>query len=254
MKVFTVVGITRSGKTTTIERIIAELKRRRYSVGSVKDIHFEEFALDTEGTNTDRHYRAGAEPVTARGLYETDFLCKERLDVPEILSFYDRDWVGLEGVEDYPVPRIVTAHDEEEIEQKLTDTTFAISGRVAGWIDSYRGLPVLDATRDVQDLVDLIEDKVFPPLPHLAEECCGACGASCAEMTALILRAERSLSDCAVRADDEVQLYVDGRRIDMVPFVQRILSNAVLGVVGELDGYRPGADLEVKIGGEDDSS
>lgn len=71
MKVFSVYGITKSGKTTTIENIIRELKRRGYTVGSVKEIHYEKFAIDTEGTNTDRHRRAGAEPVTARGHFET---------------------------------------------------------------------------------------------------------------------------------------------------------------------------------------
>jgi molybdopterin-guanine dinucleotide biosynthesis protein B len=48
------------------EAIIAELRRRNYRVGSVKDIHFEGFALDQEGTNTHRHKMAGAELVTAR--------------------------------------------------------------------------------------------------------------------------------------------------------------------------------------------
>ena len=41
MKVFSVIGISKSGKTTTIENIIKELRKRNYSVGSVKEIHFE---------------------------------------------------------------------------------------------------------------------------------------------------------------------------------------------------------------------
>ena len=47
MKLFSVIGITKSGKTTTIENIIRELRKRRYTVGSVKEIHFEAFAIDT---------------------------------------------------------------------------------------------------------------------------------------------------------------------------------------------------------------
>ncbi|HCS10941.1 MAG TPA: molybdopterin-guanine dinucleotide biosynthesis protein, partial [Clostridiales bacterium] len=54
MKVFSVIGITKSGKTTTIENIIKELRKRNYTVGSVKEIHFEEFKMDVEGTNTHR--------------------------------------------------------------------------------------------------------------------------------------------------------------------------------------------------------
>ena len=33
----------------------------------------------------------------------------------------------------------------------------------------------------------------------------------------------------------------------MVPFVQKILRNAVLGVVGELEGYREGAEVEIRL-------
>ena len=42
----------------------------------------------------------------------------------------------------------------------------------------------------------------------------------------------------------------------MVPFVQQILRNAVLGVAGALDGYREGAAVEVLLhpwGGKEDS-
>ena len=74
MKVLSVYGYTGSGKTSTIEQIIGELIRRGYSVGSIKDIHFESFAIDTVGSNTDRHRKAGAELVTARGIHETDVL------------------------------------------------------------------------------------------------------------------------------------------------------------------------------------
>ena len=90
MKVFSVYGYSLSGKTTTIECLIKELNKRNDTVGTVKDIHYEEFALDTIGSNTDRHREAGAELVTARGLYETDILFKERLPIPDILKFYTR--------------------------------------------------------------------------------------------------------------------------------------------------------------------
>ena len=246
MKVFSVVGITQSGKTTTIESIIEELKRRRYSVGSVKDIHFEAFAIDTEGTNTHRHWQAGSELVTARGLYETDVLHKRQLTVTEILDFYDQDFVVLEGVEDFFAPRIVTAHTVEEIDERLDERVFAISGRIAAQRKAYRGLPVINALEDREALVDLIEEKVFPALPNLPVQCCGACGLSCEQMTASILRGERKRSDCVIEGGG-VELYVGSKKIDMVPFVQALLRNAVEGVARELDGYRQNVPLEVKI-------
>ncbi len=74
MKAFSVIGISKTGKTTSIEKIIKGLKKRNYSVASIKEIHFDSFAMDAPGTNTDRHRKAGSEIVTARGLNETDIM------------------------------------------------------------------------------------------------------------------------------------------------------------------------------------
>ena len=74
MKVFSVIGLTKSGKTTTIENIIKELRKRNYTVGSVKEIHFEKFKMDVDGTNTHRHKMAGSQLVTdvyKRQMHET---------------------------------------------------------------------------------------------------------------------------------------------------------------------------------------
>lgn len=247
MKVFSVVGYSLSGKTTTIEKILQELSKRRYSVGTVKEIHFEEFSIDKPDTNTYRHHQAGAELVTARGYYETDILFKEKLGLNEILKFYDQDYVILEGVEDFFVPKIITAKNLEEIEAKYDETAFMISGRVSEEIDEYRGMPVLNALEDLEEIVDLIEDKVFRPLPNLPPECCSACGFSCQELVARILADQSELAECLVLNNNSVKLSINGQEIKMVPFVQDILRNSVQAVVKELDGYQENATIEIKL-------
>jgi molybdopterin-guanine dinucleotide biosynthesis protein B len=157
MRVFSVCGISKSGKTTTIELLIRELIRRGYTVGSVKDIHFEEFAIDTPGTNTHRHKQAGANPVTARGLYETDIMFDRSLSISEILRFYNQDYVILEGVREAGIPTVLTACSVSELDNQHTPFVFAVSGRVASQIDNYNGLPAIDATTDITALADLIE-------------------------------------------------------------------------------------------------
>ncbi len=161
MRLFSIIGITQSGKTTTIEAIISELCRRGYSVGSVKEIHFEQFAIDNPESNTARHKRAGSQLVTARGYYETDILYQSKLPMEQILSNYDYDFVALEGVRDLAVPTIIAAHTEEEVDQRLGDQVFAITGRLADRIDQYRGLPALSAVDSEQltKLVDLLEQQ-----------------------------------------------------------------------------------------------
>ena len=73
MKAIAVNGRSKSGKTTVCETIIKGLRQRGYTVGSVKEIHFEAFSIDPDPrTNTNRHRSEGYQLVTARGLGETD--------------------------------------------------------------------------------------------------------------------------------------------------------------------------------------
>lgn len=216
MKVISVIGITQSGKTTTIENIIKELKRRNYSVGTVKEIHFHAFHMDVEGTNTDRHKKAGAELVTARGEYETDILFQEKLSIDKILGFYTQDYVLLEGVRDSNIPKILTAHDIQGIEDRLDNSVFAISGRISTEISEYKGLPAINSMTDVEGLVDLIEEKAFD-------------------------------TNLSMNNDLDIVLKIGGKEIEMVPFASNILKNIVEGFVAELKGYGESGDIEICI-------
>lgn len=248
IKIFSVFGISGSGKTTTIENIIKELKKRRYSIGSIKEIHFEDFAIDTEGSNTDRHRKAGSELITARGYYETDLLYPEKLPLAEILKNYHQDYVILEGIADGNFPKIIAAHDVEEIEERLDKSVIAVSGKIANEINKYKGLPVINSINKADKLVDLIEEKVYEKLPDFPPECCSACGYTCSQLGIRILEGRSKREDCVI-SDNNVKLNIDGQKIDMVPFVQKLLRNAVTGVVRELEGYKPGSKIEIKLGG-----
>lgn len=248
MKLFSIIGITKSGKTTTIENIIRELRKRRYTVGSVKEIHFEAFAIDTPGSNTDRHRKAGSQLVTARSNYETDILYDRRLKLPEIMRHYDFDYVVLEGVTDTCAPKIITAHNTGEVDERLDGTVFAISGKLANTMREYKGLPVISAITECERLVDLVIEKVFERLPDVADECCSACGYTCTQLTERILAGKAAREDCRI-SDGRIALQIDGREIPIVPFVQKILYNAVTGVVKELDGYRENGEITVTIKG-----
>lgn len=246
MKVISVVGFTQSGKTTTIEKIIEELKRRRYSVGSLKDIHFEAFEMDTKGTNTYRHKEAGAELVVARGLNETDILYQESLDIHKILNFFDQDYVILEGVWEGNFPKIVAAKDEPGIEAKLDERTFLISGRIADTIDTYRGIQAISALEDIESLVDAIEAAAFEKLPNFTKKCCGLCGFSCEEMAVQIIQGHKKRTDCVLE-HQVAHLTINDQKIEMVPFVQKVLKNNILALVKELDGYQSNGTLKIEM-------
>ena len=217
MKVFTVIGTSGSGKTTTIETVVAELCRRGYRVGSVKEIHFEAFAIDPVPTsNTRRHRAAGASLVTARGYHETDVLYPEKLAMKDILRHYrGYDWVALEGVDDLPVPAVICTLD------KLRDNVICISGRLGAEMQEYQGLQTFNVLKNAAALCDFLEENVPDYL-----ECY-----------------DPEDPDPGV----EIALSVGGKPVRMVPFVQRILRNAVFAVVKELEGYEEGAEVKIRL-------
>jgi len=198
MKAFSVFGVTQSGKTTTIENIIAELKERGYSVGSVKNIHYEDFILDVAGSNTWRHKQAGSEMIVARGFKETDILIPRHLGIDKILRYFDHDYVVIEGVADTILPKILCAGSAEEIDERLNDLVFAISGRISNQTSAYHGVPVINTLSDAGKLVDLIEEKVTDIMPFVnGLEQCGACGSNCKDFVAKVLKGEAAREECA---------------------------------------------------------
>lgn len=245
MKVFSVIGISSSGKTTTVESIIEELCHRRYTVGSVKDIHFEAFAIDTPGTNTHRHKVAGASLVTARGMKETDILYPTRLPIDRILDHYDHEWVVLEGVKDINAPKIICAHAEEDLEKLLGPDTIAISGVISNsGISEYKGIPVFHPKQQ-RELVDYLQQKVIHRLPDFTQKCCGLCGMSCRELLGEIIKGNKSREDCTLY--QKVKLTIGDKDITMVPFVQQILQRSMVALVSTLDGYQEDKEIQITI-------
>lgn len=247
MKAIAVNGTSDSGKTAVCTVLIEGLRRRGYTVGSVKEIHCKDFAIDVPGTDTARHREAGSQLVTARGCLETDILFQSKLPIAEILSHYQQDYVILEGVTDCNVPRIITAHNLAEVKERMDCRAIAVSGVIAKSSDSnILGLPVFNAYKDSEALLDFVVERAFSPLPSFSKDCCGRCGYSCGELAGRIAQREAEREDCLLWSQ-ETELTVDGVPIAMVPFVQTILKNAVLAIAGELEGFKEKSTVEVRF-------
>jgi len=229
MRVFAVSGVHHSGKTTTIEHLIRELVGRGYSVGTVKSVHRERFSIDRAGTNTDRHRTAGATAVAARSDAQTAIMWSGRLDYEEILRLYDTDWVIIEGAHREAYPRIVAAGTEHHIEQRFDGSTFLICGAVAQRLDSWRGVPVMDATTRAKEVVDLLERSV-PEYDRPKEG-----------------QAVQRTLEPGPEERFEVEVRVDGEELHLAPFVQDFVSRTVLGMLSSLKGYKPGSEFTIEI-------
>ena len=246
MKVLSVAGYHHSGKTTTVVEIIKELKRRKYKVVSIKDIHSEDFSVDKVNSNSWKHWQASNDVVFARGLKETYQVWHKQLELNDMLYHLRADYVIVEGMYEAAVPKIICAKNKEQLDELVNDAVFAVSGIYADDYTKYKDLDVYKSERDITRLVDLIEAKVFDVLPQADPKCCSACGFSCDIMVGKILKGERKRNDCIADRHELLELIIDDKKIKIVPFVQRILRDSVSSIVRNLDNCEKGS-ITIKI-------
>jgi molybdopterin-guanine dinucleotide biosynthesis protein B len=164
-KLVAVVGGKHSGKTTVIENLAGELKRRGYHVGVIKEM-VRIPSIDTPAKETDRYAQAGAEAVVAVPREETVVFIKRRLSVAEILPYLvDMDFVVLEGFESQEaIPKIVAAKTAQEAQSYHTNAAIALSGIIADSQEEAQkvmalNLPVFSSYREKDELADIVEQK-----------------------------------------------------------------------------------------------
>ena len=107
--VVAIVGRSKSGKTTLIEKLISELKSRGYRIATVKHVSHE-LSLDEPGKDSWRHVQAGS-AATAIGSSNQIVLIKPvtrapRLDEIACLFNNDYDIILAEGFKQSGVPKI----------------------------------------------------------------------------------------------------------------------------------------------------
>jgi molybdopterin-guanine dinucleotide biosynthesis protein B len=95
-----VLGRKASGKTTAVEVVVKALASMPLSVMTVKHVSQEGFTLDREGTDTWRHWRAGAKVVSIVSSSERTVMMKNGggLDLDELHSWVEGvDAIVFEG-------------------------------------------------------------------------------------------------------------------------------------------------------------
>lgn len=168
MKIVTIVGIRKSGKTSTVIALLDAIHRRGKKVGTCKTVFCPTFTIDKPTSNTMRHRRAGSELVCSRARGETAFLYPEALPLSEVLKRYEGcDYVLLEGDYFAPVPRIVCAHNDADALPRTNSRTLAYSGRISEKPEIELALPRFNplTTEGADALLDLIDAKIPDIVP-----------------------------------------------------------------------------------------
>ena len=223
-----VVGSSNSGKTTAIEAIIKGLTKKGYKVASAKRIPEPEFTIDTEGKDTWRHAKAGASTVlsvapnelTTINKRETKTITLEQLvsHVPE-----DTDIIVIEGFkalvgEEMNIPKIVATKTAAEMSEAINKykNIIAFIGQVPDKKIETE-IPFIDTLKEPEKLVELVNDKVA-------------------------IQVERKH-----KREEKITITVNEQILPMGDFVQDIVRNSVLAMVGSLKGVKIKGEEKVSI-------
>jgi molybdopterin-guanine dinucleotide biosynthesis adapter protein len=100
MKIYGVIGWKNSGKTSLMERLVAEITGRGFSVSTVKHVHHD-VDLDQPGKDTFRHRAAGAREVVLASANRFALMSEHRGPEPDLAAILARlapvDLVLVEG-------------------------------------------------------------------------------------------------------------------------------------------------------------
>lgn len=155
-----IVGKSDVGKTTLIEKLLKELKKRKYKVATIKhDVHG--FDIDKPGKDTWRHAQAGADTVTISSPNRIAMIKKvdEEWTLNKLIELNDDvDLILTEGYKRSNKPKIEVFRSEMYNELLCSpEELVAIASDIKHDIV---GVPVCDIN-DASSLVDIIEEKIL---------------------------------------------------------------------------------------------
>ena len=157
------VGRSNSGKTTFIERLIAELVKEGYRIATIKHAGHG-FNMDTEGKDSWRHKQAGAQTVivTSKGSLALFTDTDQEVGLEELRERYvpeGLDLVIAEGWKSEGLPKIVVVRDHVgEVTVSLDGLLGIVSNRPLP--DAPSGVPRFDPD-DIEGVAALIGRR-FP--------------------------------------------------------------------------------------------
>ena len=159
--IVSIVGRSKSGKTTLIEKLIVELKSRGYHVATAKHTH-RDMTLPESDKDSDRHLKAGSEAsliVDPHGLMMIRPLQKE-LTLAQIAQIIgeDYDLILTEGYKQDDAPKI-EVHRKENA-PPLTDVKKLFAVVTDEPLDTKVRQFALD---DVKPIADLLETGFIKP-------------------------------------------------------------------------------------------
>lgn len=207
--VICVVGKMNSGKTTFIEKLIAELTTRKFRVATVKHVA-PEVEMDKPGKDSYRHVAAGSLTTVVASSKKLALIKAEEpgniLDASLYLIGEDYDIVIAEGFKTSDIPKI------EIHRQEIGAPLEGIKNRIAIVTDEPLELEAEQFSfKDVTAVADLLEKNFITP------------------------------------QQQRVNIYINGIKVDLKVFPSDIITNTTLGMASSLRGIDEIKSLQINI-------
>ncbi len=203
--IVSIVGRSKSGKTTLIEKLVAELKGRGYRVATIK--HAQEIDFEP-GKDSWRHLEAGSQ-ATAVSSPDKVVLIKPltpATDLDEVARLFGEDYdiILTEGFKQGKAPKIEVYRSEAGSPIENLSRVIAIVSDEPVKTKARRF-----AAGDVKGLADLLEDGFIKPQRN------------------------------------RLTLYVNSVPITLTAFPRQIIVNVLLGMASSLKGAKEVDSLDV---------
>ena len=155
-KIISIVGRSQSGKTTLMEKLIPELKKRGYRIGTIKHAHHG-FDIDKSGKDSWRHWHAGADAVVVASPGKIAMVKNDDCESLDCLQDYfeDMDLVITEGYKRENKPKIEVLRAARHTELLCRKDRHLIA--VVTDVDINPHVPKF-GLEDIKELADLIEE------------------------------------------------------------------------------------------------
>jgi molybdopterin-guanine dinucleotide biosynthesis protein B len=226
--IIAVVGSSNSGKTTAIESVIKGLIDRGYSVASAKRIPEQGFTIDTEGKDTFRLSKAGASTVLSVAPNELTVIKKvdtKKISLGQLISEFqdETDVIIVEGFkslvgDDLTIPKIVAIKNNYEISAALTRYKNIMAFITRNSDENIQTkIPVINVMKETNKIVNLVLQKV-----------------------AILVEQKR-------KREEKITIKIDDQILPLGDFVQNIIRNSILGMVGSLKGTKIKGEEKVSI-------
>ena len=250
LPIIAIIGGKKSGKTTVVEFLVKAFTSKGFKVATAKHISLPDFSLDKKGTDTWRHYIAGAKKVVSVSNFEMGFLIrdtKEEFELNILKEFIlGIDLLLLEGFSKHvnknpDIGKIICLKNEE-----LAPYKKSVKGEIITFcsMDPNKNSEALRISRDQDEIFEksmkffIKTNKLLKILSALPRINCKKCKyQNCKKMALAINSGRAKIKDCETlrnKAKSRIKIEIDKKELPLNEFVSDMIYGVTMRHLHEI--------------------